>query len=77
MAEVGNRNRRAEPTTNKLKRRLSLTLTGPQATRTRLTSQLVTADVLRTRWFIPTVFRRGARADTPHCSLLRARKAVV
>lgn len=25
---MGNRNRRAEPTTNKLKRRLSLTLTG-------------------------------------------------
>jgi hypothetical protein len=61
---VGKRNRRAEPTTNKLKRRLSLTLTGRPS---RLTSQRVTADVLRTRWSIPTVFRRGATTDErPH-----------
>ena len=31
---------------------------------TRLTSQRVTADVLRTRWSIPTVFRRAASTDT-------------
>ena len=34
--------------------------------------------VLRTRWSIPTDFRRGASTtDTPHCPPLRARKARV
>jgi hypothetical protein len=69
---VGNRNRRAEPTTNKVKRRLSLTLTGRPPVSPRSESQ---------RMFCEHVglFRlssaEAARTYTPHCRPLRARKA--
>lgn len=71
-AQVGNRNRRAEPTTNKLKRRLSLTLTGRSLVSPRSESQRMFCE---TRWSIPTVLRRGARTTVR--SPLRARKARV
>ena len=59
---MGKRNRRAEPTTNKVKRRLSLTLSGRIP---------VSPRRVRTRWSIPTVLRRQQPAQSP----LRARKA--
>ncbi len=65
---MGNRNRRAEPTTNKVKRRLSLT----QAARRPSRSDLAASHscCLRTRWSIPTV----SAECSLHCPLC-ARKA--